>query len=301
VSAPSDLAPAGYALREAVPADAPEIARVLHLAFQEHEGKLDPPSGVHKETPESLAERMGKGGAVVVTADDGALVGAGFYEWRDDYAYIGRVGTLPAHRRAGLGTAILKAAEERARAKGYVRARLATRVHWAELRRYYESKGYRAVGYGTHPGKTLPTWVDLEKDLARAELAEAADLAREGFRVGALDHVQLAIPRGKEDEARAFWIGVLGFTEIPKAEGSSGRGGAWFAVGPVQVHVGVEDDFRPARKAHPALRVHGLEALRARLTAAGRPIEPLPALEGHPRFHSSDSFGNRIEFIAETA
>jgi len=295
VKSASDLAPARYALRDAVPEDAPEIARLLHLAFEEHAGKLDPPSGVHKETPASLTERIGKGGAVVVTADDGALVGCGFYEWRDGFAYIGRVGTHPAHRREGLGGAILKAAEERARAKGYARARLATRVHWAELRRYYESRCYRAVGFGTHPGKTWPTWVDLEKDLALPDTVAPGD----AFGVTALDHVQLAIPRGKEDEARAFWIGVLGFTELPKPAES--KGGAWFAAGPAQVHVGVEDEFRPARKAHAALRVHGLEALRARLTAAGRPIEPLPPLDGHPRFHSSNSFGNRIEFIAETA
>jgi len=297
VNSASGLAPAGYALRDAVPADAHLVARLLHLAFQEHDGKLDPPSGVHKETAESLAARMGKGGAIVVTADDGAIVACGFYEWREGYAYVGRLGTHPAHRRAGLGGAILKAAEEQARAKGYARARLATRVHWTELRRYYESRGYRAVGFGTHEGRTWPTWVDLEKDLAQPDAVAPGD----AFGVAALDHVQLAIPRGKEDEARAFWMGVLGFKELPKPGESKGRGGAWFAAGPAQVHVGVEDEFRAARKAHPALRVHGLEALRARLTAAGRPIEPLPPLDDHPRFHSSDPFGNRIEFIAESA
>ena len=115
-----------------------------------------------------------------------------------------------------------------------------------------------------------------------------------------LDHVQLAIPRGAEEEARAFWSGVLGFDEVPKPAGSSGPGGAWFVAGAAQVHLGIEDDFRPAKKAHPALRVRGLAALRARLVAAGRPIEPLAPLQGCARFHSSDPFGNRVEFIAET-
>jgi hypothetical protein len=112
--------------------------------------------------------------------------------------------------------------------------------------------------------------------------------------------VQLAIPPGTEDEARAFWVGVLGFAEIAKPASASSRAGAWFEAGAVQVHLGVEDDFRAARKAHPALRVRGLAALRARLVAAGRPVEPLAPLAGCARFHSSDPFGNRVEFIAET-
>ena len=292
----------GYALRAATPADAPALAQVLHAAFEEHRGKLDPPSGVHAETPASLVARMAKGGAVVAHAagpgGEGALVACGFYEWRDGYTYIGRLGTLPAHRGAGLGGALLAWAEERSRGHGDTRARLATRVHWAELRRYYEARGYRAVSYGTHPGKAWPTWVDFEKDLAAAPRHTAP---ADAFAPVALDHVQLAIPKGTEDEARAFWIGVLGFAELPKPAESAGRGGAWFADGPVQVHVGVEDDFAPARKAHPALRVRGLEALRARLVAAGRPITPLAPLAGAPRFHSADPFGNRIEFIAEIA
>jgi GNAT superfamily N-acetyltransferase len=291
----------GYALREATPADAAALAQLLHAAFEEHRGKLDPPSGVHAETPESLVARMGKGGAVVAHAAGpgrgGALFACGFYEWRDGYTYIGRLGALPSHRGSGLGGALLAWAEERARAHGDTRARLATRVHWAELRRYYEARGYRAVAYGTHPGKTWPTWVDLEKDLVAPQRTDAVD----AFAPVALDHVQLAIPRGAEDEARAFWIGVLGFAELPKPAESAGRGGAWFASGVVQVHVGVEDDFAPAKKAHPALRVRGLDSLRARLVAAGRPITPLAPLAGASRFHSADPFGNRIEFIAEIA
>ncbi len=289
---------AGYALRDATREDAPAIVRVLHAAFAEHLGQLDPPSGVHAETAESFAARMPKGVTIVATVagDDSAIVGCALAEWRDGHAYIGRVGTLPAHRHAGLAGAILDALEERARAQGYTRVRLATRLQLTNLRRWYEARGYRAASYGTHAGKAWPTWIDFEKDLA----APASAVAKgEGFGVAALDHVQLAVPRGAEDEARAFWVGVLGFVEIPKGEGTS-KSGAWFQDGAAQIHVGVEDDFRPARKAHPALRVRGLDALRARLVAAGRPIEALPALAGHARFHSSDPFGNRVEFIAET-
>jgi len=287
--------PAGYTLRDATADDAPALVALLHAAFAEHAGKLDPPSGVHAETAASLAARFGNGGAIVALhTASGTPAGCAFVEWRDGYAYIGRVGTLPAHRRAGLGGAMLDALEARARAKGYAHARLATRVHWAALRRFYEARGYRAVLFGAHAGKPWPTWVQLDKDLvARHDGAE-------GFAAARLDHLQLAIPRGKEDEARAFWVGVLGFDEIPKDASATSPGGAWFQGGQAQVHLGVEDDFRPARKAHPALRVRGLEALRARLTAAGRPIEPLAPLAGCARFHTSDPFGNRVEFIAET-
>jgi catechol 2,3-dioxygenase-like lactoylglutathione lyase family enzyme len=112
-----------------------------------------------------------------------------------------------------------------------------------------------------------------------------------------IDHVQLAMPEGGEDQARAFCVGVLGFTEVPKPANLAKRGGVWFSSGNVQVHLGVEKDFRPARKAHPAFRVDHLAALRAICVAAGYTItedEPLP---GHERFYVNDPFGNRIELV----
>lgn len=112
-----------------------------------------------------------------------------------------------------------------------------------------------------------------------------------------IDHVQLAMPAGGEDAARRFYAGVLGFEEVPKPDALAGRGGAWFRSGGVQLHLGVEADFRPARKAHPALRVEGLTALIVRCVDAGYPVEravPLPGLE---RVHVADPFGNRIEFM----
>jgi catechol 2,3-dioxygenase-like lactoylglutathione lyase family enzyme len=113
----------------------------------------------------------------------------------------------------------------------------------------------------------------------------------------ALDHVQIAMPAGGEDRARAFYVGVLGFAERPKPENLRKRGGCWFASGAVEVHLGVEADFHPAKKAHPAFRVESLAALRARCEAAGYPAvddEPLP---GHHRFYVADPFGNRIECL----
>lgn len=113
----------------------------------------------------------------------------------------------------------------------------------------------------------------------------------------ALHHVQLAMPRGREDDARAFYEGVLGFIERPKPPNLAARGGAWFSAGSAEVHLGVEDDFRPAKKAHPALLVRGLQALADRCTAAGFAVtrdEPLP---GFDRVYVTDPFGNRIELL----
>ena len=113
----------------------------------------------------------------------------------------------------------------------------------------------------------------------------------------ALDHVQLAMPKGEEDKARAFYAGVLGLAEQVKPENLRKRGGVWFARGDLQVHLGVEADFRAARKAHPAFRVENLAELRARCEAAGFATvddEPLP---GYERFYVHDPFGNRIECL----
>ncbi|HSS47874.1 MAG TPA: VOC family protein [Thermoanaerobaculia bacterium] len=116
--------------------------------------------------------------------------------------------------------------------------------------------------------------------------------------VTGLHHVQLAMPRGREDDARAFYAGVLGFEEVPKPENLAGRGGAWFRSGSAEVHLGVEDDFRPARKAHPAFLVEDLAGLVKRCEEAGYQVqsgdEPLA---GYDRGYVADLFGNRIEIL----
>jgi catechol 2,3-dioxygenase-like lactoylglutathione lyase family enzyme len=112
-----------------------------------------------------------------------------------------------------------------------------------------------------------------------------------------LHHVQLAMPRGREEEARAFYVGVLGFTEIPKPANLAKRGGLWLSSGSADVHLGVEDDFRPAKKAHPALLVDDLARVRATCEAAGWPVTTDEPLERYDRAYVADPFGNRIELL----
>lgn len=112
----------------------------------------------------------------------------------------------------------------------------------------------------------------------------------------AVDHVQLAMPRGREDDARKFYRDVLGMVELPKPPELAKRGGCWFASGNVQLHLGVEDDFQPARKAHPGLRCASFEDLLNQLRVAGVDITEDSATEQHRAF-VHDPFGNRIELI----
>lgn len=115
--------------------------------------------------------------------------------------------------------------------------------------------------------------------------------------IAGLDHVQLAIPRGGEEEARRFCGKVLGLIEQPKPADLAARGGCWFAAPGVSLHLGVEEPFVPARKAHPALLVTDLAATRARLAAFDIAfIEGVP-LDGFARGDIADPFGNRIELM----
>jgi catechol 2,3-dioxygenase-like lactoylglutathione lyase family enzyme len=114
----------------------------------------------------------------------------------------------------------------------------------------------------------------------------------------ALDHVQLAMPEGGEDRARAFYRDLLGLAEKVKPPRLAARGGCWFETGAIKLHLGVEAAFRPARKAHPALLVDDLDGLAARLTAAGHEVKPDEPDDGRPRLFVDDPFGNRIELIA---
>lgn len=112
-----------------------------------------------------------------------------------------------------------------------------------------------------------------------------------------IDHVQLAMPEGGEDGARAFYGGLLGMDEVPKPPNLARRGGCWFEGGEVRLHLGVEADFRPARKAHPALLVDDLGALRRRLSEAGVECRDDEPLEGFVRTYVDDPFGNRLELM----
>ncbi|MGE0239406.1 MAG: VOC family protein [Parvibaculaceae bacterium] len=112
-----------------------------------------------------------------------------------------------------------------------------------------------------------------------------------------LDHVQLAMPEGQEAAARGFYAGLLGLDEVEKPDNLKTRGGCWFAKGPIRVHLGVEKNFRPARKAHPAFLVENLVRLVARLEQAGSTVRQDEPLPGYDRVYVDDPFGNRIELM----
>ena len=112
-----------------------------------------------------------------------------------------------------------------------------------------------------------------------------------------LHHVQLAMPKGGEDHARRFYAGLLDIPEVPKPHPLAARGGCWFERGDLRVHLGVEEFFRPARKAHPAFVVDGLEELADELRRNGFPVVEDEQLEGFRRVYADDPFGNRIELM----
>jgi len=116
----------------------------------------------------------------------------------------------------------------------------------------------------------------------------------------AIDHVQLAMPPGAEQTARAFYSGLFGMQEIPKPTELATRGGCWFQSGSVEIHLGVEEDFRPAKKAHPALTCSNYDELTARLRQAGTSVQEANDIPGVQRCHVHDPFGNRIELVAQT-
>jgi len=111
-------------------------------------------------------------------------------------------------------------------------------------------------------------------------------------------HVQLAMPKGAEDAARMFYRDLLGMVEIPKPPELAERGGVWFQSGKVQIHLGVEENFRPATKAHPALLCHDYQTLTAKLGEVGVAMHDDHSIPGVTRCHVNDCFGNRIELIA---
>ena len=113
--------------------------------------------------------------------------------------------------------------------------------------------------------------------------------------VTGIDHVQVAAPPGCEADARAFYGDLLGLEELPKPESLRARGGCWFRAGAQELHVGVEEPFAPARKAHPGLVVAGLEELATRLRAAGLEVTPDDSIPGVERVYVADPFGNRLE------
>ena len=190
---------------------------------------------------------------------------------------------LPAQREVDIGDRVWFDRDQAQAVIDRIRLGVAPGTHWG-----FNYEGDRA-------------WVFAESSVDLAGLvAEALPPAVE---IRGIDHVQLALPAGGEDDARAFYAGLLGFTEVPKPERLAGRGGCWFEAGEAKVHLGVDHDFRPARKAHPALLVRGLAALAARLRQVGVPVTPGPerpserATEEGDSVYVDDPFGNRVELL----
>lgn len=113
-----------------------------------------------------------------------------------------------------------------------------------------------------------------------------------------IDHVQVAVPAGSESACRAFYVELLGCPELTKPPLLAARGGIWVRAGAQELHCGVEAEFRPARKAHPAFGVHALDNLAQRLEAAGHPVTWDETNPTARRFFAHDPFGNRLEFVA---
>jgi catechol 2,3-dioxygenase-like lactoylglutathione lyase family enzyme len=193
-------------------------------------------------------------------------------------------------------------------------------IHWADTSTgrldpplYGRFENGVGVFYGddTHAGRPIRVrffWHDLGPRKAKWEQAFSADggatwetnWIMELERVAgvvAVHHVQLAMPEGREQDARRFYLDVLGLAERPKPPHLAGRGGAWFYGPEAEVHLGIEDEFRPAKKAHPALLVGDLAAVRERCVAAGVEVKLDKPLPGYDRIFVSDPFGNRIELL----
>ncbi|HKE00005.1 MAG TPA: GNAT family N-acetyltransferase [Planctomycetota bacterium] len=144
--------------------DAEAMAAVVRAAFEEHAGRLDPPSGAHAETAESLQAKLATGRATVAILDD-AIVGCVFEIPRGDHLYVSRLAVLPEVRHRKIGAALMHRAEEQARALGLSRVELGVRIALPRLRAWYEGLGYRWVRSNAHAGFPRPTYDTLAKEL----------------------------------------------------------------------------------------------------------------------------------------
>lgn len=120
------------------------------------------------------------------------------------------------------------------------------------------------------------------------------------MRILGIEHVQIAIPVGSQDPARAFYGGILGFSEIQKPASMAERKSIWFVAGTVNLHLGIEADFHPAKRAHPAFIVEGLDEILAACEAASITVKPDVSFDGFRRVHLFDPFGNRLELMEKT-
>ena len=149
-------------LREATSDDILTLVTLIHTAFEEYRGRLEPPSGAHRETAQSIGTYLQQGRAVLALRNDQA-VGCVCYHQEGEYVYFGRLSVLPAFRQHGVGLALIAYVEQQAQALAAQRVQIGVRLALPHLHGYYERLGYRVVRYGTHEGYTEPTSVVMEK------------------------------------------------------------------------------------------------------------------------------------------
>lgn len=155
-----------WRLREATEVDAETVTSILRAAFEEYHGRLDPPSGAHAETADTVREKMKTACVILALAGEEAS-GCVFCQPGEGHLYFSRLAVLPAHRRQGLGQALIEHVEARARAMRLPRVRLGVRIVLDGQRAYYERLGYHVVASASHPGHTEPTYVFMEKETSR--------------------------------------------------------------------------------------------------------------------------------------
>jgi predicted N-acetyltransferase YhbS len=152
-------------LRQANNADVPRIVEVIRAGFEEYRGRLDPPSGAHDETIETIQRKMQNASAVVALADE-KIVGCVLVEIENDHIYLGRLAVLPEFRKQGIARKLMAWAETRAHALGFTRVQLGVRLALPENLAYFQKLGYRISKYEHHSGFAEPTFATLEKEVS---------------------------------------------------------------------------------------------------------------------------------------
>ena len=165
LSGPNNRIEGTMLLREATDEDAPTLFSVMQAAFEQYRGQLDPPSGVHKETIETILSKLKEGSAAIVLVDN-KVAGCVFYHAEGSHLELSRLSVLPAYRRQGLGRELISYVEMKAQELNLRRVRLGVRLALLGLRAYYEGQGYLAVEYKAHEGYPEPTYVIMEKEVS---------------------------------------------------------------------------------------------------------------------------------------
>lgn len=217
---------------------------------------------------------------------DGEVVATAQVAWVRQLTYVGglmcqleSVRVRSDRRGEGLGRQLVEHVVARARTRGAARVELTTNAQRTRAQEFYAALGF------------TPSHVGMKLYLGPSTVSGTARPMR-------LHHVQVACPHGGEEAARRFYGQALGIPEVPKPPVLATRGGCWFRGEGVEVHVGVEEPFAPARKAHPAFVVDDIDALADRVASHGFPVTWDDDFPGHRRFYTADGAGNRVELLA---